>query len=203
MTVAAVATSKRHRARVKSSVPGRLRVRMNAGDARPERLDEIRSRLGDEAGVHAVETNATTGSVTVHYDPDERSLSDVLHMFEDVGIVIGTVEAGADVLPVGTSRASKKIMSAFDDFDRRLAHLTGHRIDLKLLFPLSMGVLGIRQLIVEGLGLEEIPAYVLLWYAFDSFYKLHREHSEVETTVVQHKDKAPERDRVHTETRQT
>lgn len=197
------ATSPRpHHARITSSVPGRLRVRLKSSESRPEQLEGLRARLGNQAGVHAVETNLTTGSVTVNYDSGERSLSDVLRMFEDLGMVIGTVESGADDQPSGSSKASRSILDAFDDLDRRLSRLTGHQVDLKLLFPVSMGVIGIRQLVVNGIGLGEIPAYVLLWYAFDSFYKLHREHPEVTTTVVQHPDNPREDDQVHTETRQ-
>ena len=32
----------------------------------------------------------------------------------------------------------------------------------------------LETLVLDLNGIEEVPAYVLLWYAFDSFYKLHR-----------------------------
>lgn len=45
---------------------------------------------------------------------------------------------------------------------------------LKLLFPLALAGVGLRQWVTQGLGLAQVPAYVLLWYAFDSFWKFHR-----------------------------
>jgi hypothetical protein len=30
---------------------------------------------------------------------------------------------------------------------------------------------------MNGLGLSQVPGYVLLWYTFDSFYKLHQRKS--------------------------
>ena len=29
-------------------------------------------------------------------------------------------------------------------------------------------------MLTSGLGLGQVPGYVLLWYTFDSFYKLHQ-----------------------------
>ncbi len=72
------------------------------------------------------------------------------------------------------SSTAQGIIGALDDLDRRLSQLTGHPIDLKVLFPFSLGAIGAWQLARHGWGIEEVPAYVLLWYAFDSFYKLHR-----------------------------
>jgi hypothetical protein len=46
-------------------------------------------------------------------------------------------------------------------------------VDLRFLFPLSLSLLALRQLLVKGWQLELIPWYVLAWYAFDSFIKLH------------------------------
>jgi hypothetical protein len=36
------------------------------------------------------------------------------------------------------------------------------------------------QLATRGLGMTEVPAYVLLWYAFDSFWKFHRQPSSTQ-----------------------
>jgi hypothetical protein len=32
-----------------------------------------------------------------------------------------------------------------------------------------------RNTFANGLGIWQVPGYVMLWYAFDAFYKLHQE----------------------------
>ena len=39
----------------------------------------------------------------------------------------------------------------------------------------GLGFIGLRQSLSEGLGLSQVPGYVLLWYAFDSFWKFHQQ----------------------------
>jgi hypothetical protein len=139
-------------------------------------LHEAQARLAAAPGVRGVETNPQTGSVLVRYDPAQHSRSELLAMFEDVGIVVRETLGGLgeEVPETGRSSTSVSVISALSDLDKRIARATGHTVDLKLLFPATLGAIGIRQLFTTGLGLAEVPAYVLLWYAFDSFYKLHR-----------------------------
>src|SRR5205807_541067 len=67
------------------------------------------------------------------------------------------------------------LIDAVERLDSDLARLTGRRIDLKLIFPAGLFALAIRQIATNGLGISQVPGYVLLWYAFDSFWKFHRE----------------------------
>jgi hypothetical protein len=96
---------------------------------------------------------------------------------EDVGLLIGSVlEAGGDELPDlggegGHSTTTAGIVATMGDLDRRLSELTGRTVDLKLLFPVALGAIGIRAAIVNGIGFVEVPAYILIWYAFDAFWK--------------------------------
>ncbi len=168
--------------RVASVIPGRVRVRLDGQSHAPQHARHVKNRLEEHRGVGRVEIRQNGHSVVVHYDPRERSQSDVLAMLRDVGVILRDVEAaGGNELPdvgaqTGTesSTTAVSIIGALNDVDCRLSRLTGRRLDLKLLFPLTMGALGVRQLAEAGLGLAQIPAYVLLWYAFDAFYKLHR-----------------------------
>ncbi len=138
-------------------------------------MERARARLEGEPGVHRVETNHHTGSLLVHYDHHQHKTGDLIDILKDAGVIVRQVaEAGGNELPeVGRSKTSTSIMGALNDMDRRISYLTGQRVDLKLLFPLAMGALGLRQTLSQGLGLSQVPGYVLLWYAFDSFYKLH------------------------------
>jgi len=160
--------------RVASATPGRLRVRLGRSHRQRALMERAQSHLGAQSGVRDVATNAATGSIVVRYDPEQRSGEDVLALLADAGVIVRDV-LGADRLPeIGHSRAARTLVDALADLDRRVSHATGHRVDLKLLFPAALGLLGVRQVASQGLGLSQVPGYILLWYAFDAFVKLHQ-----------------------------
>jgi hypothetical protein len=43
----------------------------------------------------------------------------------------------------------------------------------------------VAKILRDGWQWGEIPAYVLLWYAFDAFYKLHRQPPDQLATTAQ------------------
>jgi copper chaperone CopZ len=147
-------------------------------------LHEVASQLENQPGVDHVNVNASTGSVLVHYDHTVREKDDIVGCLVDVGLLLGGVlEAGGDELPDlggsesdgrGHSKTAASVVDTVSDLDRRLSQLTGRRVDLKLVFPVALGAIGLRSAIVNGIGLAEVPAYILLWYAFDSFWKFHQ-----------------------------
>lgn len=161
-------------ARVESAMPGRLRIRLDRSHRRDGALDQVQRRLGARDGVHSIRSNPATGSVLVHYDRDALDHADVLAMLGDAGVIIGDVaESVLGAGEFGQSVISVRILDAFADLDHRLSRATNGLVDVKLLFPLALGTLAVRQIVTTGLGLGTVPGYVLLWYAFDSFYKLH------------------------------
>lgn len=163
-------------ARVSSMVPGRLRIRLDRADRDNGRLAQVHAALEAHDGVDAVVANRTSGSLLVHYDRAVHDYATIVAMLEDAGVVIRDVaEAvfGDGQAEFGESVISTNILDVLTDLDRRLSRATNGLVDVKLLFPLSLGALAIRQIALEGLGLSTVPGYVLLWYTFDSFYKLH------------------------------
>ena len=167
-------------ARVTSDIPGRMRLRIKRDRRHPTLLESVQQRLESHVGAGHVELNPTTHSILVRYDRRARSSDDVRALLRDLGVIIGeTASALGDDLPdvaPGHTRTSESIVEAMSDLDRRIAHWTGHNLDLKLLFPLTLGGLGVWQLARRGIGLGDVPAYVLIWYAFDSFWKFHGQH---------------------------
>ncbi|GAC1323046.1 MAG: hypothetical protein NVSMB2_20580 [Chloroflexota bacterium] len=167
-------------AHIASHTPGRLRIRLDSRRRQKAALLRVRDHMQDQPGVVKVDANPTTGSVVVHYDQHGARRGDLLAALSDVGVILGDVAETVDghSLPSegpGRSTTAVSVVDSISDLDRRLSDLTGRKIDMKLLFPISLGVLGIRQVLTRGWGLTEVPAYVLLWYAFDSFWKFHRE----------------------------
>ena len=169
---------------VASATRGRLRVRLHRPHRHGELIERAGAHLRAQDGVREVRINAAAGSIAVSYDPDERTAGEVLAMLADVGIIVREVLAVADDGPpaAGHSLVSRSLVAALTDLDRRVARVTGRKVDLKLLFPATLGALGVRQVLAEGLGLTQVPGYILLWYAFDAFYKLHAAPA-VEATV--------------------
>jgi hypothetical protein len=189
-------------ARIASSVPGRVRVRVRHPRRHPRLMQHAEDRLREQAGVGAVETNPVTGSVVVRYDPQQRSTHEILDVLRDLGVIIGDVAHAEDELPggdagdravaaaigpVGHSQTALTMVDAVDDLNQRLHRFTGGVVDLKVLFPLSLGAIGVTKVLRDGLQLGDIPGYVLLWYAFDAFYKLHRQPPDhlVNTATMQ------------------
>lgn len=167
-------------------------------------MHRVRTHLDKQAGIADVRTNEATGSVLVHYDPKQHSTDDILAILDDVGVIVGDIARGSEeglpgldelsestadgtaetvhtgdigiVGPRDHSAAASTLVEAVDDLNTRVARYTGGVVDLKLLFPVSLGALGIYRVVRNGFELTEVPAYVLLWYAFDSFHKFHRPH---------------------------
>jgi hypothetical protein len=167
--------------RVASHTPGRLRVRIKRDRQQPEQLQTVKRALEHHLGHGGVQVSDTTHSVLVQYDRHAHSSSDMMSLLRDVGVIVTeTARAlGEDVpdLAGGHSTTSASIVNALSDLDQRISRWTGRQVDLKLLFPLTLGGIGAVQLARRGLGLSEVPAYVLLWYAFDSFWKFHHQSS--------------------------
>jgi hypothetical protein len=174
-----------------------MRLRLHRDHNEAATLGQIEQRLCERSGVSSVETNQRTGSVLVHYDRRRLSPNDLLDVVHELGMVAFSV-AGTEGLPgpseqppaevrpkVGHSTTAVTVMDALTDLDQWLSELTGGRLDVKLLFPLSLGALAVRQIATTGLGLAEVPGYVLLWYAFDAFYKLHRQPPDQLATTAQ------------------
>ena len=159
-------------AHVTSHSPGRMRVRVRRGDR--SQLETLRTALADRPGVASVDANPATGSLLVRYDQHALGRDAVLGILEDVGLVVAAL-ADLPAPPGPHSTTAGGFMDAISDLDARLSALTNRRLDLKLLFPLALGAIGLRKTVSEGLGLSQVPGYVLLWYAFDSFWKFHHE----------------------------
>jgi hypothetical protein len=163
------------RARVISHTPGRLRVRLAPDNRAPRTMHAIGQRLEGTLGPGRVEVSPMTGSVLMRYDGAQSS-ADMMRILRDVGVVLEeTVRDIVLEVPTGGSHSTTgdRIVDAMTDLDRQLAALTGRRIDLKVLFPLSLGAVALWRAARSGLGLNQVPPYVLLWYAFDSFWKFH------------------------------
>ena len=76
-------------------VPGRLRVRTQSFRCQPGKVEKAARRLSELEGIGEVAINARAGSITVHYDPDQRTQGELLALLQDLGCIGGWQLAGA------------------------------------------------------------------------------------------------------------
>jgi len=146
-------------AQIASHTPGRLRIRFDRPHRGGQAMQRVLEHMQDQPGVANVEANPVTGSLVVRYDQHGARREMHLGALSDVGVILHdlTETVGGEELPAGgpgRSTAAISVVDSMSDLDRRLSELTGRKIDLKLLFPLSLGVLGLRQLRVRLLGAQ-------------------------------------------------
>jgi hypothetical protein len=166
-----------HHAEVASHIPGRLRVRLHHRSRQRHVMTQLKDSLEGQQGIHGVEVNHAAGSLTVKYDPQVHQGTDIWGVLEDLDIIAATVmdapQLEAPAEGNGHSTAAKTLTDALDDLDQRVAASTGHTVNLRTLVPLSLAGIGAWRIWEQGLMLEMVPGWLLVWLAFDAFIKLH------------------------------
>ncbi len=152
--------------KVISATPGRLRLRVNSAHRQPEKIQRIADALEAHGNVKNVRTNVHHGSITVEHGQEEGNLESVLAALRDLGIIFRDITEGK-------SEAADQVSAAAFDFNKQIKLASNGRVDMRILFPIGLATLSFRQLLAKGLQLDIIPWYVLAWYSFDSFLKLH------------------------------
>lgn len=164
-----------------SQTPTRTRFRLSHKRRNKAEMDRIVSHLKQQSGVKDIETNLNTGSIVVHHTPHSESATNLKDTLKDLGVVLRNV-AGVE-LPQsesGKSAVAEDFTSAIEDLNNRIGEATGHVVDLRVLVPSGLAVLALRQLLTNGWQIEAAPWYVLAYYAFDSFIKLHADSKQQE-----------------------
>ena len=202
--MATTTTDRMSHGAIVSHTSGRMRVRLHQEHRDAEALECIEDRLSEHPAVSSVSTNLRTGSVLVQYNHQRLTKDDLKELLWDAGLVAREL-LGAEEIPEGLGRdeaagpdapgaphstTATTLLDALTDLDQRLSKLTNGKLDIKLLVPTGLGLLALRQIAINGLGLGQVPGYVLLWYTFDSFYKLHQRKSAavVEAAAEQYLD---------------
>ncbi len=152
--------------KVVSNTPKRLRLRVAPPHRQAEEMQRLAKALKAHPNISNVRMNVDQGSITIHHDGSDGSLENVLGTLRDIGIIFADIAGGK-------SEAAAGVSNTVVDLNKRVKKATNGAIDLRMLFPLGLATLSIRQLLTRGLQLEFIPWYVLAWYAFDSFMKLN------------------------------
>lgn len=155
-------------ASVASHIPGRLRLKIGRGRQDAARLERIKTRLETRPGIGGVRVNPASGSLVVHYDPKQHSTAGILGALEDVNVLVESLGLGhAD------GGAPLTVGQAIADLNARLSRWSGLPIDLAVILPLAFVGAGAWSMARNGLMLEKVPGWFLLWLGFDVFVKTH------------------------------
>ena len=158
---------------VVSSTPSRTRLRVSPQRRNPQEMSRIAQAINAHPGVYEVKTNLQTGSIVVHHEPMDSSLDELSAILQDVGVVLGSMTDVELPFTSGKSEVAADITRAISDLNERVGRAANGVIDLRMLVPVGLATLALRELIRTGWEFETAPWYVLAWYAFDSFIKLH------------------------------
>jgi len=126
---------------------------------------------------------AIKGGITLS-ERCKEAVAEVVEVFDNI-----TAEVNADLIDTreqfksktvstnltdGRSEVARDLMNVLSDCNTEFGRMTDGVVDLQLLVPLGLGALAVRQLIEQGIELDEIPWYTLAWYSFDMFIKLNK-----------------------------
>jgi hypothetical protein len=168
-------------ARVSHAVAGRLRIRVTGSDDEVEEiLRALEDRCGDRQGITSVATDARTGSALLAFDSDELDLAEAVELARSAHAALHELipPPVMDRVEHSASSVAQELGAAFSRADRAVLRATHGAVDLRMLFPLTLGALSVRQLLRTGPSVRTMPWYMLGYYAFDSYVKLHHSHAE-------------------------
>ena len=159
-------------ARIASSVPGRLRLRLPASTEGRDRLAAAAGDLEADGELLIADVRPRSGSLVVRYDPAHSV--DVWVRLRELGLHVPDAPDDAGTAVVDPSTRVITALKGLDAVVPRAA--AGH--DLRTLVPLTYGLLAARQFVRGEQRLTEAPWYVLAWYASETFHKARRSRGD-------------------------
>jgi hypothetical protein len=159
---------------VKHHLPHRTRIKLPRGHRDAETITKIQRSIEKASGVKSVEVNARTGSVLIHHQEDPEILSNVGNAIDEVASELFEAILAAEGIEIpGLSIFAHVIRESLSKLDNRLAVATSNLIDLKMLLPLAFFGAGVIQAKRNRGWLDQVPAWVLFYYAYDAYMKFH------------------------------
>lgn len=77
-----------------------------------------------------------------------------------------------------STETANQVRDTVNELNRQIRWLTNDLLDLRMLMATGLGLFALRQILVRGLRLDEIPWYAVAWYALDTFVKFHPDDGE-------------------------
>ena len=157
------------------SVPGRARLRVPKPRT-PQQVRQIAGRVERADHVRGVEVNPTTGSMLVRFAADDPL--DLI--IDELGLLGFEIASAFDSKPGNVhtqTRSAAAIENVMSRANSKLHLMTRGHLDIRLAVPAIYMLLGVRNLLRQRGRLRDAAWYQLMYWAFDSFFKLHEEQS--------------------------
>ena len=160
-------------------MPGRARLRVPKPRT-PVEMRRMAGRVAKSKRVRNVETNPNTGSLLVSFDPDDP-IDMMIEDLRQLGLDVATlVEQSRQVRTQSTGAVV--VQRAMSGANAKLHEMTHGHVDLRLAVPAIYAGLAVRNFLTHRARLRDASWYQLLYWAFDSFFKLHEEQTVREAT---------------------
>ncbi len=144
-----------------------MRLRFTRSPRGLESMDRVAEALTARPEVTDVHTSHRTGSLVLRYDTNGATTSDLHAALDELGVTLLTAP---DKSQQPAPAAGVSITAAASRLNQVAGRATGGT-DLRLLVPLGLGALSLRQVVRDAPGLRQAPWYVLAWYASETFLK--------------------------------
>ncbi len=164
-------------------LPHRTRIKMPMVHRTPGKMEKMADRLRKIEGVHGVEVDHRTGSILLKHTNEPGIIEKLMVSFEEAGDLFLSVMMEEEGPESELSIVSKFLKDSLGTANSNVSRSTRGFIDLRMMVPL--GFLGAALWKMKGTKewLLEVPPYVLLWYAWDSYMKLH--HTRPAQEIIQ------------------
>jgi hypothetical protein len=155
------------------SVPGRMRLRVPKPRSN-EQVRQMASRVEQAKHVTAVEANPTTGSLLVQFQADDP----IDLVIDELRLAGFEIAKAFERTPAGVhtqSRSAAAIENVMSRANAQLHLATRGHVDIRLIVPAIYMAFGVRNMLRGRGRLRDASWYQLMYWAFDSFFKLHEE----------------------------
>jgi hypothetical protein len=124
--------------------------------------------------VKDVQINDRTGSMIVYHEEDTEILEHINGALGEVaGEVFEAILAAEEVEFPGLSLIGTLISSFMGKADDQVSSATNNVVDLKIMMPLAFLGAGFYQASRNAAWLSQVPAWVLFYFAYDSYTRFH------------------------------
>ena len=171
--------------KVVHALPGRVRLKVRELRDNPALAGAVQKRLAGIRGVHLVDSNAVTGSVLVHYVTEGTEVLeaicaaltplfpalDVEQFQTELTAFQAQLNPFANLVGGERIQLDRGISGLFGTLNTGVGNATGG-IDLRVLVPVGLAILGIRSLFVTD-RLAVPTWYDFIWFAFGTYLALN------------------------------
>ncbi|MBS1993143.1 MAG: hypothetical protein JSS86_20300 [Cyanobacteria bacterium SZAS LIN-2] len=165
--------SEHHAVKVVHRLPHRTRIRMPKVHRTPGKMEKMGDRLSKIEGVKGVSVDHRTGSILLEHHEDPSFIEGLMASLEEAGDLFLSVMMEDSGPESELSIVSRFLKDTLGSANANVSASTRGFIDLRMIVPLSFLGAAIWKIRHTKEWMIEVPPYVLLYYAFDSYMKLH------------------------------